>query len=82
MRHYYAAQAPRGFANEINVHKFPSRKARDGWVEEHCNDGDVNSAARGAYEITAREARDILGRKSDDVTEQFNSLIEHGQEQS
>jgi len=60
-RRFYAAQSPRGFANEINVHVFRSRAARDAWVAEHADDGDVNAATRGAYSITSKEARRILG---------------------
>jgi len=77
MRHYYAKQSPRGFANEIEVHKFESRAERDAWVEKHRNDGDVNSAACGAEPCAAAEARHILGRKSDALTEQYNDLIDH-----
>lgn len=77
MRHYYAKQHPRGFANECDIHRFSSRAERDAWVEKHRNDGDVNSASQGAEECTAAEARRILGRKSDALTEQYNDLIAH-----
>lgn len=77
---YYAAQSPRGFANENVIHRFPSKAQRDAWVAEHCDDGDLNSAACGAKAITAREARDILRRKDDDLTTQYNSLVEHESE--
>lgn len=74
---FYAAQSPRGFANEINVHVFPSRDARDTWVAEHADDGDVNSASCGAYKITAKSARSILGYRGDAATQNYNSAIEH-----
>lgn len=61
MTRFYAAQSPRGFSNEIIVHSFGSREARDTWVTEHKDDGDVNSATRGAYAITAKHAKKILG---------------------
>ena len=75
--YYYATQAPHGFANEINVHRFPSRLARDAWVDEHLNDGGVNSASQGARVCTAAAAREIVRRRGDAVTKQYNSLIEH-----
>ena len=73
MRHYYAAQSPRGFSNEIRVYVFTSRIRRDAWVDEHADDGDVNSAARGAYAITYREMRQITGYRGDDATASYNS---------
>ena len=60
-RTYYAAQSPRGFANEINVYSFSSLARRDAWVAQHADDGDVNAAYLGAYAVTAREARKIAG---------------------
>ena len=59
---YYAKQSPRGFANEIVVHQFPSRRERDAWVEQHETDGDCNSAARGARSCSASEAHRLLRR--------------------
>lgn len=76
-RHYYAAQAPRGFANEIDVHRFCSAAERDAWVDEHRSDGDCNAATMGAYSVTAREALSILRRRGDDATEQYNRMICH-----
>lgn len=76
-RHYYAAQSPRGFANEIIVHSFPSRRARDEWVAAHEDDGDVNSASQGAYAITSERARSITDYKGDAATESHNSVIDH-----
>ena len=76
-RKFYAAQSPRGFANEINIHSFSSRKERDAWVAEHANDGDVNSASCGAYTITAEKAVKIAGYRGDVITESYNSLVEH-----
>lgn len=73
---YYAAQSPRGFANEINVYRFNSRRERNAWVKDHADDGDCNSAYQGAYPVTAIAARRILGRKGDAATKQYNSLIE------
>ena len=70
---YYAAQSPRGFANEINVYSFTSRSARDAWVNEHKDDGDVNSATRGAYAVTAREASRIMRDRGDAATDSYNS---------
>lgn len=61
MTKHYAAQSPRGFANEVNVYSFSSRAKRDAWVEEHRHDGDVNSAYCGAYSITRKEALRVAG---------------------
>ena len=77
MRHYYAKQAPRGFANEVIVHKFVSKQARDQWIMAHKDDGDVNSAACGARTCTAREAQSILGYTGDAVTESYNAQVDH-----
>lgn len=76
-RRFYAAQSPRGFANECQVHAFPSRAARDEWVAAHEDDGDVNSAALGAWAITGRQARRILGYRGDAATQCYNSALEH-----
>lgn len=81
MRHYYAKQSPRGFANEIVVHRFPSRAARDAWVEVHASDGDVNAASMGASACTAREARSILAYRGDAITESYNSYVDHDHEE-
>ena len=75
-RHYYAAQSPQGFANQVNVHIFWTKSARDLWVARHANDGDVNSASRGAYCVTAKQAHAILTRRSDAVTQQYNQLLD------
>ena len=64
-RQFYAAQSPRGFANEVDVRRFGTKAARDAWVAEHADDGDVNSATRGAYAVTAREARRLVGHPLD-----------------
>jgi len=61
-RRYYAAQSPRGFANEVNYYVFKSKTARDTWVSEHSGDGDVNSASRGAYACTKADALKGSGR--------------------
>jgi hypothetical protein len=58
---YYAAQSPRGFSNEVNVYRFSDKQKRDAWVAEHGHDGDVNGAAMGAYTITQKEARKLVG---------------------
>jgi len=76
-KHYYAEQSPRGFANETMVHRFPSRAARDAWVEEHRYDGDINSAYTGASACTADEARRILAYRGDAITESYNGLVDH-----
>ena len=76
-RQYYAAQSPRGFANEVTVHVFKSRGDRDAWVAQHESDGDVNSAACGAYAITAKRARAILGYRGDAATDSYNAAIKH-----
>lgn len=76
-RKFYAAQSLRGFANEIDVHAFNSRATRDAWVNDHTDDGDVNSAARGAYAISSYKARRILGYRGDAATQSFNGLIQH-----
>lgn len=67
IRHFYAAQEPRGFANESNVHQFDSRAERDKWVEEHLDDnyGQANTRV-----VTARLARSYLLRK-----DEFNKLF-------
>ena len=75
-RHYYAAQSPRGFANEINVVRFADKAARDQWVDEHKSDGDCNSATCGAYAVTAAEAHRIVGYKGDAATDSYNVLHE------
>jgi hypothetical protein len=56
---YYAVQRPRGIVNDVVVYHFPSRPARDAWVDE-INDANDNSAACGAYAITRSEARCIV----------------------
>lgn len=61
MARFYAAQSPRGFANEVSVYAFSSRTKRDAWVAEHADDGDVNSASCGAYVVTRRQAARIAG---------------------
>lgn len=76
-RRYYAAQSPRGFANEIVIHTFATRQARDAWVAEHGDDGDVNSATQGAYTITSKRAREILGYRGDAATQSYNNVVEH-----
>ncbi len=76
-RRFYAAQSPRGFANEVNVHAFGSAAARDEWVSAHADDGDVNAASCGAYKITAKRAHAILDDKGDAATAVYNGLIEH-----
>jgi len=73
-RFYYAAQSPRGFANEITVYRFKKKSDRDQWVEDHRSDGDCNSAALGAYAITAKEARKIAGYKGDEITDSYNTM--------
>lgn len=77
---YYAKQSPRGFANEINVYAFATKAARDEWVHRHANDGDVNSAYRGAEACTAKEAKRIAGYRGDAVTKSYNSDILDGDE--
>ena len=62
---FYAAQSPRGFSNEVNVYIFSSRSARDAWVAEHADDGDVNSAYIGAYSITRAKALTLGGMAHD-----------------
>jgi hypothetical protein len=77
IRRYYAAQSARGFANEVDVHSFPSRKSRDAWVAAHCDDGDVNSASQGAYVVTAKRARALVGYRGDVATQSYNVTVEH-----
>lgn len=69
----YAEQSPRGFANETNTYRFASKAERDAWVAKHASDGDVNSAARGARAISAKQARANVGYRGDAATESFNS---------
>jgi len=76
-KHYYAKQSPRGFANEVIVHRFLSRVGRDKWVAAHASDGDMNSATRGADIITAREAREIIGYQGDEITDSYNGIFDH-----
>ena len=73
-RHYYAAQSPRGFGNEITVYRFPSRSARDDYVRQHKDDGGSNSAALGAYAVTAREAHRIANWPGNATTHSYNVL--------
>ena len=73
MKHWYAEQSPRGFGNEINTYRFKSKKKRDLWVYDHENDGDVNSAARGARSITEKEARSNVAYRGDNATKSYNS---------
>ncbi len=61
MAKFYAAQSPRGFANEVYVYAFNTKSLRDLWVGEHCNDGDVNSAYCGAYVVNAATAKRLAG---------------------
>ncbi len=77
MTQFYAAQSPRGFANEIEVHTFPSRKDRNAWVAAHEDDGDVNAASQGAYAITSKRARTILSYRGDAATRSYNATVEH-----
>jgi hypothetical protein len=72
-KHYYAEQSPRGFSNEIKTYRFATKAERDAWVGEHKCEGDVNSAARGARAISAKQARANVGYRGDEVTESFNS---------
>ena len=74
---FYASQSPRGFRNEVIAHKFPSKSARQRWVDEHAEDGDCNSAACGARACTAKEARKIAGYRGDAMTASYNGLVEH-----
>jgi hypothetical protein len=76
-RRFYAAQSPRGFANEILVHVFETRAARDAWVAEHEDDGGVNSASQGAYTITSKRAKEILAYPGDAITHSYNGAVEH-----
>ena len=76
-RRHYAAQSPRGFSNEVVVHVFRTRPDRDAWVLEHENDGGVNSAKWGAYIVSSRHARRIIGYRGDAAKQGFNRVIEH-----
>lgn len=60
MRQFYAAQRPRGFANETIVRRFYNARLRDAWVADHESDGDVNAASHGAVAITASRARYLI----------------------
>uniref|UniRef100_A0A6M3X6C7 Uncharacterized protein n=1 Tax=viral metagenome TaxID=1070528 RepID=A0A6M3X6C7_9ZZZZ len=82
MKHYYAKQRPRGFANEEYVYAFGSRTARDAWVDAHRSDGDVNAATCGAIAITRSEAKRIIGYKGDAVTKSYNQLINYSPDES
>jgi len=66
IRHYYAAQMPRGFRNEIDVYRFAKKKDRDEWVERHMSDGDCESARLGAWRIRSKTAKSILAEKPED----------------
>lgn len=70
----YAAQSPRGFANETVVCHFETRAERDRWVDAHAEDGGVNAATCGAYAITAEQAQRILGDRGDAATETYHRL--------
>lgn len=73
MRSYYAEQSPRGFGNEVNTFRFPTKSERDAWVTKHKDDGDCNSASQGARAITAAEARKNVSYKGDAITQSYNS---------
>ena len=62
-RNFYAAQHPRGFANEVNVYRFASRQARDAWVHLHWDDGDCNAATLGAYTVRYERAVYLAARE-------------------
>jgi hypothetical protein len=79
MIYFYAAQSPRGFSNETNVHAFATEQERNDWVDRHFDDGDVNSAACGARVITAKNAAAILHDKGDAATQTYNSMTAHGE---
>jgi hypothetical protein len=79
-KHWYAAQSPRGFVNEVNVIRFADKATRDRWVEEHKDDGGSNSAACGAYAVTAAEAHKIAGYKGDAITDSYNRMIDYDAE--
>ena len=81
-KHYYAAQSPRGFANEIHVCRFASRAARDKWVEERKGYGDCNSAVLGGRAISAVEARRIAAYHGDAITESYNTISDYDETSS
>lgn len=64
MRHYYAVQHPRGFRNEFTLYAFTAAAARGLWVKAHADDGDTDSAARGADAITTEKARRLYGAEA------------------
>lgn len=65
-RSWYATQGPRGCCNEVTVHRFPSRKARDRWV-----------AALGARACSAPEARRIIDRRADVGMPAYRGMENH-----
>ena len=74
MRNWHAAQEPRGFANETDVHRFGSAAERDAWVREHLDD---NSGQANTRAITARLAHAYLhGRAYRDEHNQLCSVHE------
>ncbi|EIQ01447.1 hypothetical protein OpiT1DRAFT_00016 [Opitutaceae bacterium TAV1] len=73
MKHFYAEQSPRGFANEVCTYRFGSKKERDDWVSRHGSDGDVNSACLGARAITAAAAGQNVRYRGDALTRSYNS---------
>ena len=59
MKHYYAANHPRDFANEATIIAFSTKAARDAYVEKHDWSGSRNQ--RRVYAITRHRARQMLG---------------------
>lgn len=71
---FYAAQAPRGFNNEIVVHAFVTKAQRDEWVE---NNQDADDGACHAYVVDAKRAHRIIGYRGDAATQSFNAFVRH-----
>jgi len=69
-KHFYAAQEPRGFANETHVHRFAARAQRNAWVEEHIDDHDGQANTRA---ITARLAHKYVSGRA--YRDEYNTLV-------
>ena len=72
-KHFYAEQSPRGFANEIQTYRFTTKAARDKFVADPCNDGDCNSATKGARAINAKQALANVKYAGNATTKSYNS---------
>lgn len=71
---FFAAQSPRGFANETIAHGFHNRRQDDEWVEQNQ---DADDAACHAYAVTYEEATRIIHYRGDAATQSYNGFVRH-----